>query len=272
MLSRMLATTLLLATPLVNAIASQTPEGSSPEISSPESKGLAIAHEADRRDTGWIDQISDLKMILRNNQGQESTREIRTSSLEITGDGDKSLSVFDTPADVRGTAFLSHTHALKPDDQWLFLPALNRVKRISSANKSGPYMGSEFAYEDISSQEVDKYTYKWLYDAAINGRDCFVMERYPLDKNSGYTRQVAWLDKTIYQPLKVDYYDRKDSLLKTQTFNDYQLYLDKFWRPDSMDMLNHQNGKSTLLIMANFRFGNGFSDRNFNKNALKNAR
>lgn len=267
MLNRLLATTLLLAAPLVNAIESQPPE-----ISSPENKGLAIAQEADRRDTGWVDQVSDLKMILRNKQGQESTREIRTSTLEITGDGDKSLSIFDTPADVRGTAFLSHTHALKPDDQWLFLPALKRVKRISSSNKSGPYMGSEFAYEDISSQEVGKYTYKWLHDEALNGRDCFVMERYPLDKNSGYTRQVAWMDKTIYQPLKVDYYDRKDSLLKTQTFNDYQLYLDKFWRPDNMEMINHQTGKSTILLMKNFRFGNGFKARNFNKKALQNAR
>lgn len=267
MLSRLLALTLLLTVPFVSATESQTPEDSSPE-----SKGLSIAQEADRRDTGWVDQLSDLKMILRNKQGQESTREIRTSTLEITGDGDKSLSIFDTPADVRGTAFLSHTHALKSDDQWLFLPALNRVKRISSSNKSGPYMGSEFAYEDISSQEVGKYTYKWLHDEALNGRDCFVMERYPLDKNSGYTRQVAWMDKTIYQPLKVDYYDRKNSLLKTQTFNDYQLYLDKFWRPDNMEMINHQTGKSTVLLMKNFRFGNGFKTRDFNKKALQNAR
>lgn len=264
---RRLALTLLLATPLLNAAESP----SAPEQSA-EAKGLEIAQEADRRDTGWVDQQSNLKMILRNKQGQESTRIIRTRTLEVIGDGDKSLSIFDTPADVKGTAFLSHTHAQKPDDQWLFLPALNRVKRISSANKSGPYMGSEFAYEDISSQEVDKYTYKWLRDENYEGRDCFVMERYPLDKNSGYTRQVTWMDKNIYQPLKVDYYDRKNSLLKTQTFSDYQLYLDKFWRPDSMEMINHQTGKSTLLLMDNFRFGNDFSNRNFNKKALENAR
>jgi len=264
MLSRLLAVTLLVASPLLNA--------ADTVIQTPEDKGLAIAQEADLRDTGWVDQLADVKMILRNKQGQESTRSIRTSTLEITGDGDKSLSIFDSPADVKGTAFLSHTHALKADDQWLFLPALQRVKRISSANKSGPYMGSEFAYEDISSQEIGKYTYKWLHDESYQDRDCFVMERYPLDKNSGYTRQVAWVDKAIYQPMKVDYYDRKDALLKTQTFNDYQLYLDKYWRPDSMDMINHQTGKSTLLIMDNFRFGNGFRDRDFTKNALKNAR
>lgn len=270
MLKPLLTLTLLLSSAL--AFATDAPIAATLEDSSPESKGLAIAQEADRRDTGWVDQLSDLKMILRNQQGQESIRLIRTSTLEVTDDGDKSLSIFDSPADVKGTAFLSLTHAVEADDQWLFLPALQRVKRISSANKSGPYMGSEFAYEDISSQEVGKYNYKWLRDEPLNDQDCFVIERYPLDKNSGYTRQVAWIDKATYQPLKVDYYDRKNTLLKTQTFSDYQLYLDKFWRPDSMEMINHQTGKSTVLLMDNFRFGNGFSDRDFTKNALKNAR
>jgi len=270
---RWLALTLLLTSPLLNAADGAADSATqAPEDSSPESKGLTIAEEADRRDTGWVDQYADMKMILRNKQGQESTRNIRSSTLEVTGDGDKSLSIFDSPADIKGTAFLSHTHALKQDDQWLFLPALKRVKRISSSNKSGPYMGSEFAYEDISSQEVSKYTYKWLRDESYQERDSFVIERYPQDKNSGYTRQVAWVDKAMYQPLKVDYYDRKDSLLKTQTFSDYQLYINKFWRPDSMEMINHQTGKSTVLLMNNFRFGNGLKDRNFNKKALENAR
>ena len=99
----------------------------------PEEKGLAIAVEADRRDMGWVDQSADMQMSLRNRQGQGSERVIRIRTLEVLGDGDKSLTIFDTPRDVKGTAFLSFTHATEPDDQWLFLPALNRVKRISSA-------------------------------------------------------------------------------------------------------------------------------------------
>ncbi|MCK5642395.1 MAG: outer membrane lipoprotein-sorting protein, partial [Gammaproteobacteria bacterium] len=130
----------------------------------PEEKGLAIAVEADKRDQGWSDQATVMKMILRNSQGAESMREIRGKTLEVKGDGDKSLTIFDTPRDIKGTAFLSFTHALKADEQWLYLPALKRVKRISSSNKSGPFMGSEFAYEDISSQEVEKYKYKFIKD------------------------------------------------------------------------------------------------------------
>jgi len=214
----------------------------------PEQKGLDIAHEADRRDEGFGDFTAGMRMVLRNRHGQESEREIRIRTLEVENDGDKSLSIFDNPADVKGTAFLTFTHKTGDDDQWLYLPALKRVKRISSRNKSGSFMGSEFAYEDIASQEVEKYTYKWIRDETCEGQDCYVLERYPVDKkNSGYTRQVTWMDKAEYRVYKVDYYDRKNSLLKTLTIKGYRKYLDKHWRADEMNMINHQNGKSTRL-------------------------
>ena len=211
-------------------------------------------------------------MILRNKQGQESVREIRSRTLEGTNDGDKSLTIFDEPLDVQGTALLSFTHKQGPDDQWLYLPALKRVKRIASDNKSGPFMGSEFAYEDITSQEVDKFTYKFLRDDKLDGMDVFVFERYPMDEHSGYTRQVIWMDRQYYKERKIDYYDRKNALLKTLTFSDYHLYNGKFWRAGEMNMINHQTGKSTRLLQTNFKFGVGLTDRDFDKNSLKRAR
>jgi hypothetical protein len=237
-----------------------------------EEKGLKIAQESDRRDTGWVDQSTDLVMILRNKQGDEARREIRTRALEVQGDGDKSMSIFDTPADVKGTAFLSFTHALKPDDQWLYLPALKRVKRISSRNKSGPFMGSEFAYEDLTSQEIEKYTYKWLRDEQYQGRQTHVVESYPAYKHSGYTRLVGWIDQNHYRPLKIAFFDRKNSPLKTLTQHDYKEYLPGIFRADRFEMINHQTGKSTTLLWSNYQFKTGLSDRDFNKNALKRAR
>ncbi|MGB5260048.1 MAG: outer membrane lipoprotein-sorting protein [Gammaproteobacteria bacterium] len=238
----------------------------------PGDKGLAIATEADARDTGFGSYSNDVKMILKNKQGQESVREIRSKTLEVEGDGDKSLVIFDEPRDVAGTALLSFTHKQGPDDQWLYLPALKRVKRIASDNKSGPFMGSEFAYEDITSQEVEKYTYKYLHDETLDGLEVFVFERYPEDKKSGYTRQVIWLDKEHYKERKIEYYDRKESLLKTLTFNDYQQFMDKFWRAQDMLMVNHQTGKSTRLLQTNYDFTAKLDDRDFDKNALKRAR
>jgi hypothetical protein len=146
------------------------------------------------------------------------------------------------------------------------------VKRISSANKSGSFMGSEFAYEDITSQEVEKYTYKWLKDESLDGMECFVFERIPAYKNSGYTRQVVWLDKAEYRLIKIDFYDRKNSLLKTLHYKGYQQYLDRYWYSDEMFMVNHQTGKSTLLTWSDYKFLNDLKDSDFNKNSLKRAR
>lgn len=238
----------------------------------PEERGLAIATEADRRDSGFGDYTSDVKMILRNKQGQESIREIRSKTLEVEGDGDKSLTIFDKPRDVQGTALLSFTHKEGPDDQWLYLPALKRVKRIASDNKSGPFMGSEFAYEDIASQEVEKYTYKYLRDDTLDGLEVFVFERYPVDEKSGYTRQIIWMDKEHYKERKIEFYDRKDSLLKTLVFADYNQYLDQYWRAHDMYMENHQTGKNTRLLQSNYNFRSGLTDRDFDKNSLKRAR
>lgn len=237
-----------------------------------EEKGTRIAIEAKASDKGWQDMQTSMNMILRNKEGQESIRDIRLKSLEIENDGDKSLSVFDKPKDVKGTAFLSFSHAVEADDQWLYLPKLKRVKRIASRNKSGPFMGSEFSYEDLSSFEVEKYTYKFLRDEPCEGGTCYVVEQYPVDKNSGYTRRVAWLDQAEYRPWKIEFFDRKNTPLKTLTYHEYNEYEGKHWRPNLMKMVNHQSGKSTDLTYSDYQFKTGLDDNDFNKNTLKRAR
>jgi len=241
-------------------------------LTAEEQKGLDISLEAKKRDIGWKDSTADMLMVLRNKQGQESTREIKIKSLEVLKDGDKSLTIFNKPRDVKGTAFLSFSHPVESDEQWLFLPALKRVKRISSRNKSGPFMGSEFAFEDLSSFEVEKYTYKYLGVEEVNGLTNFKVEQIPVDENSGYTRRIVWIDTIEYRAHKIDFYDRKNSLLKTLTFSGYKQYLAKHWRADKQAMLNHQNGKSTELKWSNYAFKTGLTDSDFNKNSLKRAR
>ncbi len=239
---------------------------------SPEERGLAIVKEMDLRNRGWGDQSASMIMILRDRKGQESRRELRISTLEVDGDGDRSLTVFDSPRDVKGTAFLSFSHATKPDEQWLFLPALKRVKRISSRNRSGSFMGSEFAYEDLSSPEIEKFSYRWLRDENLDGKETRVVEYYPEYKNSGYTRQIVWIDSKILKIIRTEFYDRKNALLKTLTIKDYRQYLDKFWRAGSMHMVNNQTGKSTEIQWGDYQFRTGLRDRDFNPNALKRVR
>jgi hypothetical protein len=244
------------------------------QAETPEEKGLAISREADRRDQGFGDSTSELKMILKNAHGQTSTRTLRIKTLEVPGedDGDKTFTIFDEPRDVRGTALLSYAHITDPDDQWLYLPALKRVKRIASANKSGPFMGSEFAYEDFTSQEVAKYTYRYLRNEPCGALECFVVERFPVYEHSGYSRMIAWIDTAEYRFQKVEFYDRKDALLKTLLFSNYQQYLDKHWRALDLSMENHQTGKSTRLVYDKYEFRTGLREQDFTRDKLKQVR
>ena len=246
-------------------------------LSPAEKKGLDIAKEQKRRDLGWRDTKADLQMILRSKRGKETVRDMRILTLEVSGDGDKSLTIFDDPKDIKGTALLTYSHALEPDEQWLYLPALKRVKRIASKNKSGPFVGSEFAFEDLSSLEVEKYTYKHLRDEPcptpkMKQLTCFVVESYPVDKYSGYTKQVAWIDQEEYRTHFVEFYDRKNALLKTMTATDFKKYKRKYWRAHESFMENAQTGKSTLLKMTKIKFRTGLKNKDFSQNSLKRSR
>jgi outer membrane lipoprotein-sorting protein len=232
--------------------------------------GYNIAVKMDQHDSGWIDEQASSTMTLRTASGREVTRMMRTRSLEVENDGDKSLVIFDTPKDVKGTAVLTYSHKKGNDDQWFYLPALRRVKRISSANRSGPFMGSEFAYEDISPEEVERYRYDYIDEQpCAEALICYVIARYPVDKHSGYTKQVVKIDKTHYRIHEINYFDRKGEKVKTLQRTQYKQYQGKFWRALRWDMQNHLTGKSTTVVWNDYQLNQGLSDKGFNKNVLK---
>ncbi len=238
----------------------------------PEEIGLEIAREAREREDGFGNLMASLTMVLHNKQGQEIRRKLRIRTLEVDGDGDKSLFVFDEPRDVKGTALLIHAHRDRSDDQWLYLPALKRVKRISSSNRSGSFMGSEFAYEDMGAPEVEKFTYRYLRDESCGDLTCTVIERFPTEKSSGYSRQLVWRDRDELRVWKVEYYDRRGAHLKTLISDGYKQYLDQFWQADEMTMTNHLTGKRTVMIWSDNRYRTDLDERDFTQTGLKRAR
>ncbi len=231
-------------------------------------KGLAIATAARERERGFGSYTASISMTLRNRNGDEVHRSMGYRALEIANDGDRSLATFSQPSDIRGTALLTHAHRKGDDDQWLYLPAVARVKRISTNNKSGSFMGSEFAFEDLASQETERFTYEWLRDEACGKRKCHVVNATPKDRDSGYARQTRYWEQDTLRLVKIVFYDRRNAQLKTLEQRDWKLHVGRFWRAATYEMQNHQTGKSTTLRWSQFNFSAGLREKDFTTSTL----
>ncbi|TPW17663.1 MAG: hypothetical protein FD130_578 [Halothiobacillaceae bacterium] len=240
----------------------------------PEEKGLTIANEVDRRNQNYADTLVEMTMTLIDEEGKTDTRQLEVKTLEVnsTTEGDKALLLFNQPRDVAGTTLLTATQLQGEDNQWLYLPALKRTKRISASNKTASFMGSEFTYEDLAPQEVRKYRYQFLREEPCGSLHCFVVEVYPGYANSGYSKLVNWIDNQEYRSHKIEFYDVADKLLKSLTADDYRQYLNQYWRPHQLMMVNHHNGKSTRLNFGDYRFKTGMQDGDFSPSTLQRNR
>ena len=229
---------------------------------------LEVAKKSDTMTKGFENSMAQMEMILINANGEQSIRNLEMKTLEGE-DGDKSISTFLSPADVKGTKTLTHEHLNRDDDQWIYLPALKRIKRIASSNKSGSFMGSEFSYEDIGNQNYQKFTYSGeAKEVMLNGVACYQSDRVPNETNSGYTKQIIWVDKANFLVQQIEYYDRKYELLKTAKFLDHK-QLQGVWRVGRIEMKNHQNDKSTTLTWKKDKIKVGLTQDEFNKRVLK---
>ena len=243
-----------------------------PPGGTPEEQGQHIFETQDDMNIGYRDADANLYMKLFNAAGQESRREMRMRFLEVPEEADKTLITFHFPRDIKGTGLLTFEHIDKGDDQWLYLPALKRTKRIASENKSGSFVGSEFSYEDISSTKPEKYSYKYLREDSLNGEPVWVTERYPKFESSGYTKIVSWVNQSNFQTVKQEFFDRKGAVLKIQTVKGLRLYLEKYWRPSEVTMDNVQTKKKTILDFLEWKFQQGLKDSLFRKRSLERQR
>lgn len=263
---------LILAVALAAGIARAT--AASEAVHSPEEKGRSIAAERERREDGFGDMVAEVTMLLTSADGRVRNRRLTWKVLEPASEheGEKSLALFHEPRDIAGTAFLSFTHVDQPDDQWLYLPALKRTKRISSASKASSFVGSEFAYEDLLSDEPQKFEHRWIRDEACGELTCFVLERRPLYEDSGYEKQVVWIDHEEYRLQRIQYHDRKGRHQKTLSFRAYRQHLRRFWRADELYMENHQSEKATTLRFDAISLGTGLSEEDFIPSSLRRLR
>lgn len=240
------------------------------QAGTPEQKGLAIAHELASRNAGYKDFAGKVEMVLRDRGGSEAKRSFSVKILEQpeADAGDWSLVVFDAPADVKGTAVLSHPKKSAEDDQWLYLPSARRVKRIAAANRTGSFAGSEFSFEDLTASDAAKFDWKLLGQAACGPLTCFTLEAKPKDAASGYSRRVLHVDTSELRIQSVEYFDRRGTALKTLSYADWTKLEDRFWRAKTWSMQNAQTGKSTVIRFDKMALGNGLAAGDFSPSKL----
>ena len=226
----------------------------------------------DKHEDGYVDLSANIKMILTDATGSENNRYMRFFSIESEKIGEKRKFVFRSPRDIKGTAILIHSEVVEEDKQWIYLPAFKRVKRVSSNNRKTAFVGSEFTYEDLASQEKEKYTNKFLYEKTVDGIACYVVRRTPVFPASGYQYMDSFIDKKRARYIKTDYYDKHSKLLKTLIISDYKWYKNRYLLASTYTMTNHQTHKKTVMKWSDIKLQSGFSMSDFARNALSRTR
>jgi outer membrane lipoprotein-sorting protein len=230
--------------------------------------GSASAQEAEEimRHADQDQRAEDERGVVEMALIRGSEREMRSMEILLkTGESDDDINMlrFLTPQNVRGTAVLTQEQSGRADDQWVYLPALRRSRRIASSQRTQRFAGTDFTYEDIRSEDFDHHTYSRLDDAQEQDMDCFVVEATPHeDYTSGYSRRVIYVEKERYLIVKIEYYDRRDRHSKTLINRDFE-QTDGLWRARMSMMEDHQRESRTVWRFTERAINPGLPDSVF---------
>lgn len=210
--------------------------------------GREIMDRVDARDDGDR-SVQDLEMILIDKRGHERIREIRAFGRDVDKDT-QTLLFFLSPADVKDTGFLTYDYddPNKDDDQWLYLPALKKTKRIASNDKSGSFMGSDFTYADMTDRPLDAYDYRLMKEDEVDGATVWQVEAIPkTDKEieeTGYTKSVLFVRQDNDVVVRAVNWVKKGGRLKYFDVKRLER-IDSIWVPTEMHMTT-KKAKETL--------------------------
>jgi hypothetical protein len=231
-------------------------------LSAQSPNGYDIMKLADERYAGDTARYK-LTMTLASGRGAPRVRELAFYAKNY-GDTEKTLMYFNSPRDVAGTGYLSFSYddEAADDDNWLYLPAMKRVRRIAGSGKNDSFMGTDFTYEDMGSRSLGKDTFTLQGEEAVDGEPCWVVEARPRDSRDPYSRRVIRVRKDSHVFAAVDYYDRQDRLLKTLRVSGIRQF-DGIWTAQKMEMTNMQDKHSTTIDMSDIRFNVPLEDSLF---------
>lgn len=208
---------------------------------------------------------TDLEMVLTNNKGKTRTNELRSISKD---DSEKQIIWFFSPADDKGVAFLKIEHDDRDDEMRLWLPAFKKVRRISSSKKGDAFMGSDISYEDMTSRELDEYTYKLLGKEDYTGQQCYKVEILPKpETDTDYSRHIEWITIDTHLLLYSESYDRAGDKLKIRTMEYAELK--GYLVPVKIHVENIKKKHTTQLSFNNLILDSSVDDDLFQEKNLK---
>lgn len=241
---------------LAGALGTAVPAGAADDP-----KAREIMVRVDERDDG-DDQTSKMQMVLIDKRGKQRVRELTTFTKD-KGEDTYSMMFFLSPPDVEDTGFLTYDYddEDRDDDQWLYLPALKKTKRIASSDKSGSFMGSDFSYADMTDRPLSKYEYELLQEAEVDGHPVWVIQATPIDEEeideTGYTKSVQFVRKDNDVVIRSKIWVKKGKRNKYMEVQELE-QIDGIWVPTVMTMTT-KKGKQTLhktiLQISDVKFG-----------------
>ena len=230
--------------------------------------GMEIIQKVYDRPTG-NDQDGELTMTLINKRGDERVRIIK-QFIKDFGKEEKKIMFFVKPADVKNTSFMSWSYDEqgKDDDQWIYLPALKKVKRISSDSKNDYFMGSDFTYDDLGDRHPTSDNHKILREEKLDGEDCYVVESISKNEDYMYSRTITWIIKDKWIGLKKEFYDEDEDLLKTLNVKNFEK-IKEYWIITHSVMHNVQKNHTTDMQLKNLKIDTGISSKKFSERMMK---
>src|SRR5688500_12341486 len=211
-----------------------------------------------------------LKLVSRS----EATKERKLVRWVLTGSGDldKILVRFLAPRDVENTGLLTWEAKDGNDDQWLYLPAVKRPKRIAASGKKNRFMGTDFAYEDLRPEAVSAHRYEVVGNEAVDGADCWVIQATPATErqaaDSGYGKRRLWVRKDHHLTVKREYFDKQGKLEKVETHRKLVNVTGTVWRANEIEMHDVQQGTRTLVTIESRAVNRGLKDDFFTETEL----
>jgi outer membrane lipoprotein-sorting protein len=214
-----------------------------------------------------------VKLYIFDSKGNQRERTILSASKKFN-QVTKTLMKFTAPAEVKGTTMLIYDYEDKTDNMWLYMPALRKTRRIISSEKSKSFMGSEFTHADMSSPNLEDFSYKILGSTTYQGEECWKIEssckNEDIEDENGFSRKIAWINKKNNLCYKITFYDFDGELYKTQTIGNYKKQKNGKYFAYSMTAKNHQNGRKSVISIQEFQIGSSLNENTFSPNTLGN--